>query len=611
MKKALIVLLAVALVGAYVFAEDAAVPASPLAVTGSVGFSIGNSDMSADQPTSPVMTVTKDATAKLAIATTDEKVKASIGVNLLALPTVAALLPITNDHTLAIPAESYYNPGIALDYSTWDVWAMFKAGLGIYTANSGSYAFRAADFTKLTTDMKAAKWKSGKTYDNGTTKTAVNVNDPVASDLKDAADVTAFVNQFTNVLGPDLSALFDNMVIDTVKDAKDATVKALNSMVALKNYLLALRGYDNTASIVAFPGSGVWEGLASADQAALKKAADIVLKYDNAIAVVINQNYALSTTVTGNFITSASLAFPKVFGVVDITAFLTGSHAAAGSLNADRSGHQSDAVASYPGLSVALASDVVPGLSVGATLWDDSNSRVASSEKWYTIFKNEGANVESTLAYGGNVGYTLAIGEDMSVGASVAVAQYSTTSDHFALSIKPAFSGFGAKLTGEYASLGTDISYITAAVSYAIMGITPSVTFYQVKGPVVYNSSPLSVIDNLKDNGGTAIAAGLGVDLKALASLPFAASISFSLIDDLTNVKLGWNAGASVTPLDSLTVALAAGHDDVNGGASIDYSAKVSYKYSAATVSASYGTAYNNGGGEYRAFWSLGTSVSF
>ncbi|MBU8912387.1 MAG: hypothetical protein KOO61_00070, partial [Spirochaetales bacterium] len=87
MKKLSILLLGLILVSGFVFAQDG--PA--LTATGSISFVFG-ADLNDETPNLPTFADTVAATTTIALATDDGKVSATIGLNLLAAPSVATAL---------------------------------------------------------------------------------------------------------------------------------------------------------------------------------------------------------------------------------------------------------------------------------------------------------------------------------------------------------------------------------------------------------------------------------------------------------------------------------------------------------------------------------------
>jgi hypothetical protein len=344
------------------------------------------------------------------------------------------------------------------------------------------------------------------------------------------------------------------------------------------------------------------------------------------------QEYTATSTVTQNIITSATLKFNKVFGVLDIAYLYGGQHVGAGSINADSSGHKSDGVGAYSGLTLGLASDVVAGLSAGAGLFIDSNGVAAAvSDKWYTLFDETAAEDAPVLGLEVNGGYTLALG-DISLGAKVEFGMYDLGgTPAWAFAVMPSFSGFGAAVNGEFAYGLGGLMYLKAGASYGIMGITPSVTFHMVNAgesgkELAYTSSPTSVLGDVKGDaaGGIAVEGGLSVNVATLAGgelpLGLAPTVSGGLVFGKrtdADSKIGWNAGLSVGLLDMITVAAGLSSDPIgnegttDAGETLDWNASVALKYAIATLKLGVSSAYSAADDRSKVGWSLTGSVSF
>ncbi len=273
---------------------------------------------------------------------------------------------------------------------------------------------------------------------------------------------------------------------------------------------------------------------------------------------------------------------------------------------------------------MALTSGVANGLTAGATLYIDSNdvtNQVNVTPNWYT-WLDEGADnaaaVEPVYGLALNGGYTYALSDDMSVGATGTLCLYDLlggSSMANAFSIAPSFSGLGAKVSGEFDYGLGGLMYGKGSASYTIMGLTPSVTFHYVVNTsdyvLAYASTPTSVLAKVKNSGGMAVEGGLSADLSKFVPVPVTVSggATYGMPEGADKV-LAWNGGVSVVPAKDLTLSANASADAV-AGSTFNYSLGASYAYSSATISAAFTNTYNSTLVRDVKGWSLGAKVSF
>ena len=596
-----------------------------IAVTGSVSFSLGNTE--ANDDTLPVFASAKSATATVSVASDDEKVVASVGLDLLPAVTSTynygannAYAPTYDSSLAAANAITKYVAGYS-DY------LMVKALVDFWNDNDTSKTYLSSNATPIyafgADDAALAAIKAGLlaalnnasalvdvAYLNAdgdlTVKGAEEVDAPAAS-------VTAgeeFV--WTDAIGAAMSGIYSagdtymgiqfNAAIAKICDeATSAAIKALATGSAVAAYINGL-----TAE--------TYKALDKTDAKVLETAADLLSAWDN-VSTPSNGDPTVTSAI--NYITSASLAFKDVAGVLDITFNLAGTHVGAGAIMADGAGHTSDAIAGYPSLMVGLSSGVVEGLNAGVTFYiDDNDAGDDVSEDYFTWVYDVDAN-DPVYGLGVCGGYTMAM-DDMTVGASVTFGMYDLMGDkNWAFSVAPSFSGFGANLGVQF-DYGMELMYVAVMADYTIMGITPNVAFYYadasgVDNVLAYNGSPANVMATFKDGSdGMLLAGGLSVDLTELVGMGISVSGGAEYgLSGAAASELAWNAGLSVGGLvEGLTIGFDCNADSVYGS-TFDYAVSASYAYSIATLSASLGSAYDADDDDTYVSWSLGTSVSF
>ncbi len=357
------------------------------------------------------------------------------------------------------------------------------------------------------------------------------------------------------------------------------------------------------------------ENLDADGRAIISQAVDLELAYKS---IGEAGDPTVTSTVTQDFITSATLSLNQIGGVVDATFLFGGQHVSAGSINVDGSGHTATAVKPYHGMTLGLSSGVVEGASASMGLYiDDNGVKSAASDDFTTWIDEEQAVVDPKYGMTLGGGYSTSFG-DISAGGNLAFGLYDLLgTPAWAVSVMPSVSGLGGSADIEIA-YGLDLLYTKAALSYGIMGITPSATIHYINeldgNSLAYSADPTSVIGETKNAGGFATELGLGADLGQF--LPVPASIDAGLdlgfpTDD--ELAMAWSAGLSVTPLTGLTASASFSGDEVAGNftENINWSTGLSYAYSVATVSASVGRSYDAATGAATNSWSIGTSVSF
>jgi len=617
MKKAIAFLLAFALIGGVVFAQEAtiedrvaALESQPaLKVSGSVTFEFGDADTREGEGSAlPVFSAAKTGTATLSLGTTDDKVTAAVGVNLLALPGVTSALSLNDPDA----APDWYAPSTATKYTDYGIYNDIAALVTFYNDNVATYE----DYW-VEANQDAIVAALGD-LDDESAIDELAIIDFESADYDTLAEQTALNISaiYTAVNGAMFTAV-NNAVAAILDEATSTVLNGFNTASALYTFFMDTvpDGYY----------AEYWEDLSDDDKDLAMLAADLGHAKevaDLAITAPYGATGSVANTVAGNYLTSASLKFSKVFGLVDITAVMAGAHAAAGSIKADLSGHQEDAVKAYQGITFGLASGIVEGLSVAGSFYADSNVVAeAVSDSWYTMYSDE--TVAATNAkYAGalKAGYTMAIGEDISVGTGLGFAAYDVlTADamNWALSVTPAVSAFGATLDGEFAILGNQVMYINGNLGYSIMGIAISASGYLVKGPYAWTDDATTVMDTIlggNDTGYLGFGGSLAIDIVELAGLAEvipAASVNGGATYAVADEKLAWNAGLSVSPFEAVTLSGGLSADQVTGSTA-DWNVALEYAYTpAATIYGNVASAYNTDDEVNVVSYAIGTKVTF
>jgi len=741
MKKLSILLIGLLAFSGFAFAQADAAPA--IAATGSISFVFG-ADFNDETPNLPQFTSSKAATATLSLGTSDDKVSATIGLNLLAAPSVSTTITeptITVDGEEVTLAE-YFNetllgktPPLRRSddvYQGWqsietfdDFWndnndvddsdlvtllSSYNSGKFAFSYTydaAGPYAARAA-IVADTTNFSVVEmayviadflWSSQTV---GATTSVYNLVDEIDTDgnitLKTlvAPSSTPDTDEF-NFNGADDQDLTDDVgdawylaVAQAITDVPTAFgLVDAQFGAGTSDYLLAKLTSDldpatagvqtlddvTAGGIAGITGAGdlytLLSGLndtefgllSGAERQALKLAVDQDVALQNLGGSYFG-DFSATSKVTYNPITSATFKIMGLGGVVDLTAGMNGGHVGVGAgINLDASGHQEDAVKSYPYLTIGLASGVVDGLSVSASVYSDGNDaedQIDITDEWYTLLDESADNadpVEPKLGLDAAVGYSMDVMDGVTVGATAELGAYDLMGGDdlaFGFSVNPTFSGYGANVSVLYGQ-GLDMMHLYASADYTIMGITPMVGFryaanngdYVLK--YVDDGEYMSGTDAVLGEGGMAIDGGVSADLSGF--IPVAATVgakvSYAMPTDFDAV-LGWSANLGVTPIDmvTLTGAVAAvgideGDTAVNpltwnvgvkatpladvtltGGIGqkwssdndigyLVYNAGVSYVYGAATLMASYDRGYDSDDDATYGMYAFGMSVKF
>ena len=429
-----------------------------------------------------------------------------------------------------------------------------------------------------------------------------------------------------------------------------------------------LNAFGNLIGTLEAVGYDGFKDLTAAERAALKTAVDAELTLLNALAPAFG-DFSATSTVTYNPITSATLKIVGIGGLIDLTAGINGGNVGVdGGIFLDGKGHSDDTVKSYQYLTLGLTSGVVDGLTANVTIYSDDNDAKdfvpAIDAKWYTLLDDSEAEkdvVEPKLALGTTVGYSMEVMDGVTVGGTAKIGFYDMLSDddsEFGFSINPTFSGFGATANIIY-GMGLGMTHVYVGADYTVMGVTPSVGFRLVQttddyaiayvADAKYNSGTAAVLGE----GGTAVEFGLKADLSNF--VPVGATVggagTLAMPEGFETNVLGWNASLSVTPIDIVTVSGAIAATGINNGDAeinpltwngtvkaallpdltltgaiaqrwnatnaegyLAPSASLEYKYSAATLTASYGTGYDaTAAADARTYatYAFGMKVSF
>ena len=304
------------------------------------------------------------------------------------------------------------------------------------------------------------------------------------------------------------------------------------------------------------------------DRALLKQALDLEAAYTSLNDAA---DPSVTTTVTAPaFITSATLSLNQIGGVVDATFLFGGQHVSAGSINVDGSGHSATAVSGYHGMTLGLSSGVVEGANASLGVYIDDNGVKSAASDDFTTWTDESQAVVDPV-YGATIGggYSTEVA-GLTAGGNLAFGLYDLLgTPAWALSVMPSVSGLGGSADLEIA-YGLDLFYTKAALSYGIMGITPTATIHFISetgdNALAYAATPTSVLGNLKATGGFGADLGLAADLGQF--LPIASSINAGLDMGFPtggSLEMAWSAGLSVTPLTGLTASASFSGDQVAG----------------------------------------------
>ena len=628
MKKLSLFLVVFLVLGSFAFGQEEEAMASPLTATGSLNFSLGDSKAFDDTTTSlPVFSSTKAATATLGLATADEKVTGTIGVNLLAPVSVTSTYTDTDSLYTQYNDYADVTPG---DYQAWleintlvDFWnanydTEIAAGI-----NEGDPIFGDAANQQAIQDAVETALNGG---DNSTTlaDTDSDLGDltlftPVDGGTE-AADVADDEFAFTLQAGVDVVSQRED-VLDALADQMELAIGRVlaGGSTQLQSTFGAGLDYNTPGttlkSQIADSQYETVDDFTGDDRALLQQALDLELA---ALTLLEPAGPSVASDLTQSFITGATLSLNKIGGVVDATFLFGEQHVSAGSINVDGSGHIEDAVDAYHGMTLGLSSGVVEGANASVGVYiDDNGVQAAADDDPYTWTDESQAVVDPVYGMTLGGGYSTEVA-GLTAGGNLAFGLYDLLgTPAWALSVMPSVSGLGGSADLEIA-YGLDLFYTKAALSYGIMGITPTATIHFISetgdNALAYAETPTSVLGNLKATGGFGADLGLAADLGQF--LPIASSINAGLDMGFPTgggLEMAWSAGLSVTPLTGLTASASFSGDQVAGNftENINWSTGLSYSYGIATVSASVGRSWSAADEASTASWSLGTSVSF
>jgi hypothetical protein len=625
MKKLSLFLVVFLVLGSFAFAQEEEAMASPLSATGSLSFSLGDSKAFEDTTTDlPVFSSTKSATATLGLATADEKVTGSVSVNLLAPVTVSS----TFDNPTT-PYDQYSDYAFigGVDYQTWialeEVVAFWNANYDATFAGGDTdtviWDRPAADIQADVVDfLDANSDLADETADTG----SLTLNTPVDPDTEEvaddefawtedaSADVATAVGAAEPLLTAEVEAALENIIAQGSDEMEQIFEDAVGTDITLGEIKTTVDGMTVT-EIETIDGN-------ADDIALIKQALDLEAGY---LFVNAAADPSVTTTVTPPaFVTSATLSLNQIGGVVDATFLFGNQHVSAGSINVDGSGHNDDTVKAYHGMTLGLSSGVVAGANASMGLYIDDNGVKSSASDDFTTWTDESQDVVDPV-YGMTLGggYSTEVA-GLTAGGNLAFGLYDLLGDStaWAVSVMPSVSGMGGSADIEIAYGIDSLFYTKAALSYGIMGITPTATIHFINetgdNALAYAKTPTSVLGNLKNEGGFGADLGLAADLGQF--LPVASSINAGLDMGFPTggeLEMAWSAGLSVTPLTGLTASASFGGDEVAGNftSDINWSTGLSYTYGIATVSAKVGRSWSATDEASTASWSLGTSVSF
>ena len=635
MKKAFMLIAAIAMLAAPVFAQDAevaeptveervtaleAAPA-PLTVTGSIEFGIG-ANLSTDETNNPVFTDGSAATATLGLATADEKVEAELTIDLLAIPSVESVMDNVNEYAFANfeDVDSRSQEQTAYDtltsLITWfndnNEASATKDDVAFFDAADSLTLLTAINTTATTTiGMAEADVLDIVLYSPETVGTTIVAGDEAF--ILTGSNVANVLTAVNNALNLMMIAAMDQLAVDSPQ-ATVTTILDNDANILYTSLVTAVNDGLSQADTVA---------MVQADLDALNDALSLTKSFTIATAEL--DPMGITTTVAKSMLSGAKIKINEIGGVVDMTMNFDGQHASAGNINLDLSGHQEDAVTGYPSLAIALSEGVVSGLSVDAALYINSTNgggtdgalQVAISDDVFT-WEDETETVEDPkLGFSVGAGYTLPIG-DMSVGADLAFAMYdlAATAAPLGFAAGASFAGFDANVGVDF-EIGLGLTVFGASADYTIFGITPSVAFTMISGTptadgnYVWNDDTSNTYEDFTHAGGIKLETGLNVDLGQF--LPFAASVggSFDLIkiEAATDSMMWFDANLSVTPLEGLTVGGWLGMyfgAAASAAEELRWNANVSYTIIGITASAGVGSDYDSDREDFAINWNAG-----
>jgi hypothetical protein len=256
-------------------------------------------------------------------------------------------------------------------------------------------------------------------------------------------------------------------------------------------------------------------------------------------------------------ITNAYLRLNQIAGVLDLSFELNGKAVAVGSMVTT---HKTTGDADL-GVSAALSSGVVPGLSASVLFTSDGGEFEDDDDTTYDYEKEEDDPIQGLQI---NAGYSSAFGPlTAGVDLSYGFEDIAETSE-FGFSLRPSVSAaelYGLSVSGEFQYVGADDPGMGAAakIGATVMGITPSVAFYWKdeyfggddsrdyadKDDVNTDTSAMATFNSVDDETETMIGIAVKADLAELMGMKLL-TVSGGY-DMVTEQDLnGWNVGVGV-----------------------------------------------------------------
>ena len=555
---------------------------TPIAVTGSITFGLG-ADTQPDTPDLPVYSIAKAATAAVTVSSSDDLVSASIGLNLLADPSLSGAVDFDWLHDNQYDVTSTLSTYQA-QYLTWEMiqdYVTFFNDAFDDVDTEDVVIFEDLDLDGLVTTLNA-NVTIGNIAEENADANGIDLDAAVAPSATPGDDEFAFTTARAAQMGPLVAAveaavdtLVDEAIEEILDDADDIDINTITTVAGLTAYIGSLTVLEI-------------EDLSATDITVVTAAVDYNSAYIEAITgslygdIPVDQIGVTNTlALTGSgFITSASFTLKKIAGILDMSGDLVGGHVAVGNINLDQSGHIEDAVSAYPSARMGLSAGIVEGLTAGITIYSDDNGAAnevdAVADTWYSWIDETVAQadpVEPKLGLKVDAGYTMALGEGISAGLNAALGLYDLLStedpsaSQLGFTVAPFFKGaFGDLSTAANVQFdyGLGMMYIGIDASMTIMGITPSVRFKNVGldaddaydlaflADGIYASGEAAV----KGLGGMVVGCGVAVDLGTLIGITGSVSGGADFAIPTTGDSfLNWNAAVSVTPIDFLTVS--------------------------------------------------------
>ena len=666
--------------GAFAFADVSA--------SASLSFEFGDPDLRDTTPNLPAFSYAQAATATLGLASGDEKVVATATLNLLAPVSATTEMDAVEDTVNYYDAIYEQGTTDVLENQLGGLvatnWAKLQGVIDWWNEDDvrgnavwGAYKYFAfsstrsddditADTTAFSAAVLAKSIDNALAYDTDDTaleafekydlveefdSPTITLKDLV-EEIEEAAEEFDFVGigNTTDEIGDTYYAVVSESGAETpLTDITGALVAQMDADIDAYLEVALTSDIDGTATgvqnlydsqVTAWTsgnfisrmesyGASTFQYLTAAERAALVNVADLVLSYNIAVGGGPSDPDTYTTTIVQNFISSVTLSFMGVGGVVDVTCYFGGQHVTAGAFSLDMVGHQDpdDNTGAYPALKLALSNGVVPGLSAGLTFYTDitdMQDAVDVADDWYTWIDESALEDEDLVdpVYGLKIdgGYMADLG-DMSAGATFAFGMYDLLGDDTSMgfSVMPSFYGMGANIgvCFDYAVL-MKLMKLGVTADYTIMGITPNVYFRMftnngADGYYTVYGDASSVADVVKtdDDGGMELGGGVSANLADL--LPLAVTISGGLdyaMPTNDDNYYAWNAGLSVVPMDAVTISFGANGDSFIGNGFL-FNAGVNYVYSIANIYFKLFNSWDADNEERYLGYTLGTSVSF